>query len=143
MFRAIKESDKDIFIELATEFYNSEAVLHPIPKENMINAFNALMQTTPYMDGYIFEYDDRIVGYALVCKSYSMEAGGLTYLIDEIYIREEFRNKKLGREFFDYILNSDNIKRFRLEVEHSNKRAIKLYKNVGFNLLTYMQMYKE
>ena len=34
MIRKIKYSDKEEYIKMATDFYNSDAVLSPVPKEN-------------------------------------------------------------------------------------------------------------
>ena len=32
MIREIREEDKQLYMDLTEEFYNSEAVLHPIPE---------------------------------------------------------------------------------------------------------------
>jgi acetyltransferase, GNAT family len=77
-------------------------------------------------------------------KTYSVEAGGITIWIDELFVLEEYRSKGLGRELFKYIEeNGDKkLRRIRLEVELENGRAISLYKKMGFEPAPYDGMWK-
>ena len=65
---------------------------------------------------------DTPAGYALLQKTYSREAGGLTIWIDEIYLRPAFRGKGLAKELFA-LAHTLGAKRLRLEVEPENTRA--------------------
>ena len=68
----------------------------------------------------------------------------MVLLIEEIYINEKFRSKGIGKEIFDFLKTRySSYSRVRLEVEISNKKAIKLYEKLGFNELKYIQMIKE
>jgi ribosomal protein S18 acetylase RimI-like enzyme len=70
-----------------------------------------------------------------------MEAGGDTLWLEDLYIRKDFRNKGLGKEYFNFIFSEyKGVRRFRLEVEDTNERAVKLYKSLGFEFLEYKQM---
>ena len=76
--------------------------------------------------------------------TFSQEAGGKTVWLEELYIKPEFRNFGLGSEFFTFLAETEkDCKRFRLEVEDYNKKAIELYKRKGFSFLPYSQMIKE
>ncbi len=146
MIRKITQEDKAIYIEMARNFYNSEAVDHNVPESNFIITFNEFFKSTNYIEGYIFEYNNISVGYALLSKTFAQEAGGIAIWIDELYILEEYRSKGLGKEFFDFMekkVIQDNIARVRLEISPSNKRAKKLYENKGFKELDYKQMIKD
>lgn len=141
MIRKINENDKDIFIEMVSEFFSSPAVLHNIPKENIENTYNELINDSPYTKAYIAEFNDKVAGYIMISITYSNEAGGIVIWLEEIYIREEFQNKGLGTEFINFIKQKyPDAKRFRLEVEHDNVGAVKLYRKLGFEILPYMQM---
>lgn len=142
MIRTINANDKEIFIKMVTEFYNSEAVLHSIPKENIINTFEEITSNSPFTVGYIVEINSEVAGYILLSFTYSNEAGGLTVLLEEIFVKEEFRGLGLGSKMINYTKEKySNAKRFRLEVENDNVKAINLYKSLGFNFLNYGQMY--
>lgn len=145
MIRKITNADREIYLQLATEFYESDAVLHNIPAEHISGTFEEMTTSDRYAEGYFFEVDHSIAGYALLAKTYSQEAGGEVLWIEEIYIRPEFRSRGLGREFFQYLEDnkSDRVKRIRLEVEEDNALAVSLYERLGYERLEYDQMIKD
>lgn len=142
--RPITQNDKEQYIQMAKQFYASEAVMHPIPDVHYEHTFAELMRSNLFARCYIFEHDGKIIGYGLTARTFSQEAGGLTVFIEELYIAAEYRSKGYGRKFFDYLFDEESeAKRFRLEVENKNPRAIELYRTLGFDFLGYLQMYKE
>lgn len=145
MIRKIGKEDKLVYLDMAKYFYSSDAVYHNVPELHMINTFDELMRSDSYVTGYIMEYESNIAGYALLAKTYSQEAGGMVLWIDELYVKAEYRCCGLGHEFFSYLESNlcDNVKRIRLEVEASNRKAISLYKSIEFEDLPYSQMIKD
>ncbi len=141
--RPITQNDKEIFITLSKEFYSSPAVLAPIKEEYHENAFRELMRSRDYLDCHVFEYGGKIAGFGLLNITYCHEAGGKLVWIEELYIREEFRSRGIGREYFKYVEQNYPAYRYRLEVEKENERAVKLYKNLGYDFLPYDQMIKD
>jgi ribosomal protein S18 acetylase RimI-like enzyme len=93
----------------------------------------------------MLECDGEPAGYGLTAKTFSQEAGGYVIWLEELYIREQFRSRGLGSEFFAYVEKkyAGQAARFRLEVEEDNVRAISLYKRLGYEALDYTQMIKE
>ena len=75
--------------------------------------------------------------------SASQEACGRVLWLDELYIKPEFRGNGLGKAFFEFIENSDEYGYVRLEVEHDNKRALKLYQSLGYADANYLSLYKK
>lgn len=145
MFRKAIENDKEFLFEMFDEFYASDAVLHPIDRSYYQNTFDEIIESDVYLEVYIIECGGQSVGYAMISKSFSPEAGGRIIWIEEIFIKEEYRSKGLGREFFAFLETKykDCIKRLRLEAEPGNKKAIKLYSSLGFKPLNYMQYIKD
>lgn len=144
MIRDITKEDLDLWLELTGEFYTSEAVDHEIPLQNRQNTFNALINKTPFAKGAFIEYENEVVGYVLLAITFSQEAGGECVWIEELYIREPYRSKGLGKKVFEWVEQSfPNHYRLRLEVEDDNTRAIKLYEKLGFERLNYSQMIKD
>jgi ribosomal protein S18 acetylase RimI-like enzyme len=145
MIRKMKKEDAEIFFNMAELFYASDAVMHPIPQKYHVDTFKEIMRCNTYLEGYIFEFEQKPVGYAILTKTFSHEAGGITLWIDEIYVSKEYRSKGLGKKFFKFLEETldSSIVRLRLEVESDNERAIKLYKNMGFKKLEYDQMFQE
>ena len=144
MIRKLVPEDREDYIRFSTEFYNSSAVDKPVPKEHFEQGFDEMMRSDVYVQGYMLVCDGNNVGYCVTMKTYSVEAGGITIWIDELFVLEEYRSKGLGRELFKYIEeNGDKkLRRIRLEVELENGRAISLYKKMGFEPAPYDGMWK-
>jgi GNAT superfamily N-acetyltransferase len=143
MIRKIRPDDRQLFLDLEKQFYNSEAVLHPIPDSYFENNFNELMRSEDYLECYLFEVRGKNAGYALLSKSFSPEAGGMVIWIEELFILPEFRSKGIGSEFFEFLEANYKAARYRLEIEPDNVRAEKLYRRRGFETLEYVQMVKD
>ncbi|MBC8589070.1 GNAT family N-acetyltransferase [Paratissierella segnis] len=141
--RKIASKDKDIFLAMSREFYSSEAVLHDIDNEYHNRAFKELMRSDMYLDCYMFEADSKIIGYALLNKTYCREAGGPAVWIEELYIVPEYQGRGCGSYFFKWMEKHIPTQRYRLEVEPDNKRAMMLYDKMGYQKLPYVQMMKE
>lgn len=144
MIRKFVPEDREDYIRFSTEFYNSSAVDKPVPREHFEQGFDEMMRSDVYVQGYMLVCDGNNVGYCVTMKTYSVEAGGITIWIDELFVLEEYRSKGLGRELFKYIEeNGDKkLRRIRLEVELENARAISLYKKMGFEPAPYDGMWK-
>ena len=144
MIRKFVPEDREDYIRFSTEFYNSSAVDKPVPREHFEQGFDEMMRSDVYVQGYMLVCDGNNVGYCVTMKTYSVEAGGITIWIDELFVLEEYRSKGLGRELFKYIEENGDKKhrRIRLEVELENGRAISLYKKMGFEPAPYDGMWK-
>lgn len=144
MIRKFVPEDREDYNRFSTEFYNSSAVDKPVPREHFEQGFDEMMRSDVYVQGYMLVCDGNNVGYCVTMKTYSVEAGGITIWIDELFVLEEYRSKGLGRELFKYIEeNGDKkLRRIRLEVELENGRAISLYKKMGFEPAPYDGMWK-
>lgn len=145
MIRKMTENDRGLYIRMAEEFYSSDAVLHPVPRTYFERTADEALRSDAYAEIYLLEYEGEPAGYGLTARTFSQEAGGQILWIEELYIREAFRSKGLGREFFSYIeeKNKGRITRIRLEVEEENTRAVSLYERLGYEKLDYKQMVKD
>lgn len=144
MIRKMKQEDIGLYLEMAEEFYHSDAVLHPVPEEYIRKTAEEAVRSDDYVSIYMIGADGKNAGYAVTAKTFSQEAGGFVIWIEELYIRREFRSGGLGKEFFRYIEENkgNEVTRLRLEVEESNQRAMSLYKRLGYRELEYIQMIK-
>ena len=145
MIRPVEPRDRAVYLQLAAEFYHSPAVLHPVPTAYLEATFEEITHASPYAEGFLLEQDGEAVGYALLSKGFSQEAGGAVVWVEELYIRETCRGQGLGSAFFRYLDEylPPAVKRMRLEVEPDNARAAALYARHGFRPLPYAQMVKD
>ena len=138
MIRLMKEQDKNEVIEMMTVFYASEAVSTNGSREIFESDFDNCINSCPYLEGYVFEENDNICGYAMVAKSFSTEFGKPCIWIEDLYIKEEYRHKKLGSLFFDFLKENYKDTIQRLEVDKNNVFAIKAYKKNNFDEVVYL-----
>ncbi len=142
LVRKMLKTDKTAVKDMMRGFYASPAVLSNGCDEIFNADIDACVGENPYLEGYVFDSNDEILGYAMIAKSFSTEFGKPCIWIEDIFIKEQFRHKKIGTKFFDFIFNlyPDHI--FRLEAEQENKNAIALYKKCGFSVLPYLELKK-
>ncbi|MDR0616949.1 MAG: GNAT family N-acetyltransferase [Synergistaceae bacterium] len=143
--RDFVSGDRDEYMRMSDEFYSSEAVLHPITRDNLVSTFEQCLLGNPLLRGLMLEKDGAAAGYALLSFTWSNEAGGLCVLLEEAYIVPRFRGEGLGSALIRHVEKEydGKARRFRLEVTQRNERAIRLYERMGFGRLDYAQMTKD
>lgn len=140
--RVIEEKDREHVIDMMRVFYASPAVLSNGSDEIFTADVDGCIGESPYIEGYIFEDDDNILGYAMIAKSFSTEFGKPCIWIEDLYIKEAFRGLGIGSCFLKFIEEKYSNSVFRLEAEVENERAVKVYKKCGYEILPYMEMKK-
>ncbi len=138
----MREGDREAVTEMMRVFYSSPAVSTNGSEEIFKADIDGCVGENPFLEGYIFENEGEIQGYAMVAKSFSTEFGRPCMWIEDLYIKEKFRGLGLGSRFFEYIEKKYEGAIFRLEVEEENKIATYVYKKAGFDTLPYMEMKK-
>lgn len=130
--------------EMAKVFYYSDAVCHDIPWSNIENTMKEAVSDSELLDGYIFEYDGKIAGFGLITKYFESECGGVCVQLMDLFVKDEFRGRGIAKKYFEFIFNKYSYaRRFRLEAAPDNENAMRLYKNLGFEEISYIQMIKE
>ena len=94
--------------------YISEEIFH--------NDIDNCVGECPFVEGYVFENEQGILGYAMVAKSFSTEYGKPCIWIEDLYLKPECRGLGIGSSFFEYIEKKYDGALFRLEVEEENQQ---------------------
>lgn len=125
-------------------FYCSEAVCHEIPWKNIESTIAEAVSDSEMLDGYVFEADGEAAGFGFITKYFESECGGVCVQIMDLYVEEKFRGRGFAKQYFEFVFKEYSYaKRFRLEAAPDNENAIRLYKNLGFKEISYIQMIKE
>ncbi len=77
----------------------------------------------------------ELAGYFVLTFCFSLELHGKFALLDELYVREAFRRRKLGKAVIAFavtVCKQMGIKALRLEVGRENEAAQGLYRACGF-----------
>ena len=79
--------------------------------------------------------DEEVIGYCILCFYWSNEYGGDILNIDEIYVKQEYRNNGIAADFIKGLLEvSSNVVAVAAETTPSNSEALKLYERLGFSV---------
>lgn len=145
IIRNFKKEDRSIIFKMMREFYDSDAVLLTPTDEVLYRDIDDCLSDMPLIEGYVFDENDKILGYAMVAKSYSTECGGLCIWVEDLFIKSEYRGLGIGSSFFKFIEEKykGQAVRFKLEVEEENQMAIAVYEKRGYGRLDYFIMSKE
>ena len=146
MIHRLTENDRDVYIEMAREFYHSDAVLHPIPDEYFVRTVEEAVRSDAYAEIFLFECGGETAGYGpdrqkpFPRKREVMCGGSRRSISVKSFVPEVWEGS------FSVIWKSRREKklpRLRLEVEKENTRAVSLYERLGYEVLDYVQMVKD
>lgn len=134
--RQATEQDIDILFDMILEIarYHNQEQYVVTTKEALLRAafsndakFGALIST----------YDGVTAGYVSFTYNYSIWLG-ISYMnIDDLFVKEAFRGKKIGEALMHEIktrCNTEGIQRVKWEVEKGNTAAIRFYERLGANV---------
>ncbi len=140
--RSMEARDRAAVLEMMRVFYASPAVLSDGSEEIFEADIDACVSGSPYLEGYVFENAEELLGYAMLAKSFSTEFGRPCLWIEDLYIRDAYRGEGIGSRFLRHAAERHPGYVERLEVEAENEGAIRVYRRNGFEVLPYMEMKK-
>ena len=138
--RKIHQEDREIVIDMMRRFYNSPALITNGSEEIFASNVDNCLSNSPYLEGYVFTVEDKVIGYGMLAKSFSTEFGSECIWIEDIYLEEEYRGQGIGSKFIQYVKYTYPDKVLRLEAESDNAKAIAAYEKNGFKKLPYMEL---
>ena len=138
--RKMQRTDSAIVINMMRKFYTSPAVITNGSEKIFADNVENILSGTTCAEGFVFEVDKKIIGYGITARSYSTEFGGECIWIEDIFIEPEYRGRGIGTKFIQHVKKLYPAKILRLETEHDNDAALKIYKRLGFKELPYLEM---
>ena len=123
--RPMQPADKEAVLAMMEVFYTSPAVFTNGSATIYSNDFEACVSDNPYLEGYMFEENGQIQGYAMAAKSFSTEFGRPCIWVEDLYIKEDFRGTGIGSLFLEFIEKKYPEAVLRLEVEEENAEPLK------------------
>lgn len=141
--RKFVEEDRFEILSMMKIFYSSDAVFTNGSDEIFECDFNVCVQNSPFVEGYVLTDNGKILGYAMLAKSFSTEFGKPCIWLEDLYLKPDFRGKGIIPQVIKYF--EDNYKDcvLRLEVEDENSHAVHVYEKAGFSRLPYVEMKKD
>jgi GNAT superfamily N-acetyltransferase len=119
---------------LMREFYHHERLQYG---PSVAVALASLLSDRTQGRAWLFESEDDDAGYLVLTWGYSLEFGGRYGLVDELYVRPGYRNEGLGTRALEAAAaecRTHGAQAVRLEVDHLNADAARLYTRAGYAL---------
>jgi ribosomal protein S18 acetylase RimI-like enzyme len=131
--RAATEADVPALLALQHDLYAHEHLEHdPASAAPLMRKLIAEAHLGRLL---VIEDEGAIAGYMAIVFGFSMEFGGRSALLDELYVLPHARSRGLGTaalHFAEQMCNAEDVKVLQLEVSRMNVRANALYTRSGF-----------
>ena len=132
-FKKATSNDMDVLLKLIKELYQLENI--PFNYQILVKCLGEVFSNEQLGMVWLICMDDEAIGYIVLTFGYSFEFHGRDALVDELYIRENYRGQGIGTKalkFVENICESMGITAVHLVVSYQNKRAKSVYEKVGF-----------
>lgn len=129
--RAYEHTDRYIFTKLVNIYYE-ERKMPQLKDEKIVETlafFNAFPQCGKI---FMISYDEKIVGYAIVCNLWKNRFSKIFYLIDELYIDKSYKKYRLEINLIDFLVKSEKIYGISIRFDQLNSTSKKIFKTVKF-----------
>ena len=132
-FRQANPNDRDALEQMILAYYLFDNQTVEISKIH--SSLDIALTENPHVIIWIIEVDKEPAGYFALAIGFTIEAGGKDGFLDELFVKEKYRDRGIGRAAVKFALDicpSMEIRRLSLEVETHNLRAKRLYQDIGF-----------
>jgi GNAT superfamily N-acetyltransferase len=133
VFTVADASDVELLIELMREFYACEHL--EFDERAARTTLEQILRERRFGVIHLIRVDGAAAGYLVLTFGFSLEFGGRDALIDELYLRENFRGHGLGKASLELaveVCRAEGIRALHLEVDRVNTRAQAVYRQAGF-----------
>lgn len=134
--RCFEPGDRDDFLRLCRDFYESHATLRPFDADISQLTFEHAIKRHANLSGYLMvdKQSTEPIGYALITSYWCNEEGGKVVVLDELYISPKNRHKGYATKFMEWLEKEyrGRAVSVSLEVLNDNVTARQLYAKEGF-----------
>lgn len=131
-FCLYEESDYKDLMDMIVSLYREDPEGEPMDEGKIKSTVGEFRKNPEKISIYMFKQGNECVGYAILVYFWSNEYGGNIVDIDELYVRERYRNQGIGTQFFSFVERMENRAALQLETTPSNRKALAFYERLGF-----------
>ena len=132
-FRVAEPADADALVEMMRDFNAHERIAFD---EREVRAVLAqLFANDSYGLACLILLGGEVAGYVVITFGFSIEFRGRHALIDELFVKDEFRGRGLAAaalRFAEGVCRERGVRALHLEVERRNTVAQSVYRRAGF-----------
>lgn len=134
-FQNLETSQMETIIKMMQDFYAIDN--YPIDIEVSKQLFQEFISDEKLGKSWLIYLNEEVIGYVILTFVFSFEYKGRIAFLDELYIKDSFRGKGIGKGTIQFIKEQAailNVKLIYLEVENHNENAQNLYLANGFEV---------
>jgi GNAT superfamily N-acetyltransferase len=94
---------RDIIIEMINELWIYDDIA--ADRDNINRAVDLVFSQPGLAEIHLLYEGDEVAGYFILVPSFGIEYGGLYVTLDELFVREPFRRRGLGRQIINFVLD--------------------------------------
>ncbi|NBY20502.1 GNAT family N-acetyltransferase [bacterium] len=113
---------------------------------NIEEGVKSLFKNEALATPYFIKQGNEKIGYVILTRYHSVEKGGLTIYIDELYVEERFRRRGVGKTILDEVVNiarREKANALWANTEHNNEGSQRFFKNAGFRQNKYLNFERQ
>lgn len=134
--REAKVEDIDQIIDLVKELALYEKMANKVifTKET----FQKSIFEKKYANALVCEFEGKLIAYAIYYYSFSTFVGKGGIYLEDIYVKSEFRNKKIGKKFLKILAQKckdNDLERLEWVCLKWNEPSLAFYKKIGAKTL--------
>lgn len=126
-------TDVELLVAMMEEFYGEAA--YPFDAVRARRGFTELLSTPHHGQSFVIVHESRPAGYLVLTRTFSMEYGGRSAFIDDLYVRPAHRGRGVAAAALEALravaLDLD-VRAIHLEIERDNAAAQAVYRRAGF-----------
>lgn len=127
------QADLERLLGWVAELYHHDGIAFDAARAGP--ALAALLDDPTLGQVWLIALDGQPAGYLVLTFGYSLEYGGRTALLDELFVAEAYRGRGLGSRALDFAADECRklgVRALQLEVVRHNQAAQRLYRASGF-----------
>ena len=145
-FRSYQNKDYAELETMILELYADDkaTTVGCVSTENIKKTVATFQNDPSVLDIVIFNFDKKIVGYAILTWFWSNEFGGRMLQIDELLVKEAYRNKGFSTTSFKKLFTEKRYGEvgYLLEVGIYKADSARLYERLGFQAFKTKHMFR-
>jgi GNAT superfamily N-acetyltransferase len=132
-FQPARRADADQLLQLMEEYYRFDQI--PFDPKIARAALDELLGNPTLGCIWLIQRGSEVIGYLALTFVFSLEFHGRNAVIDELYLRQEFRGRGIGTRAVRYVeevCRAWGVPALHLEVERENEDAQEFWRRCGF-----------
>src|SRR5262252_794762 len=133
-FKLATSDDVDTLVVMMRDLYAHDG-LAPLDEGGARRALLGVIGDDTLGRVFLILSANEVAGYAVLTFGYSLEFHGRDAFVDELYLRDEYRGRGIGKralQFLTEVCAAEGVDALHLEVERENTSALTVYRKFGF-----------